>query len=62
MDEYRYVCLKDLDNYFKIDNYLGGLSSEEYKRIKSNSGINVISGNHVMSDVITLDQNVYLYV
>lgn len=46
MNEYRHVCLKDLDNYFKIDDYLGGLSSEEYKRIKSNLGINVISGSY----------------
>ena len=38
-NEYRHVCLKDLENYFKKDQYFGDLSKEEIKLIRKNLGI-----------------------
>lgn len=38
-NEFRHVCLKDLEHYFKKDNYFGDLSEEEIKLIQKNLGI-----------------------
>lgn len=38
-NEYRHVCLKDLENYFKKDQYFGDLSKEEIELIQKNLGI-----------------------
>lgn len=47
MNEYRHACLKDLEHYFKIEDYFGGLSIEECNLIKSNLGItSVISDTY----------------
>lgn len=39
MSEYRHVCFKDLDHYFKRDDYFSDLTSQERKLIKKNLGI-----------------------
>ena len=50
-NEYRHVCLKDLENYFKKDQYFGDLSEEEIKLIQKNLGINASSsGGTVVSE------------
>lgn len=47
MNEYRHVCLKDLNKYFKIEDYLGGLSLQEAELVKANLGIvSVIRGTY----------------
>lgn len=38
-NEYRHVCFKDLENYFKKDEYLGGLTEDEQALIRKNIGI-----------------------
>lgn len=38
-DEFRHVCLKDLEHYFKKDDYFGDLSEDEIKLIQKNLGI-----------------------
>lgn len=38
MIDYRHVCFKDLNNYFKKDDYLGNLTYSEQSRIRSNIG------------------------
>lgn len=40
---YRHVCFKDLENYFKKDEYFGDLSDEEKKLIIQNLGISSYS-------------------
>lgn len=41
MNEYRHVCFKDLNNYFRKDDYLGGLTNIEKQQIRNN--INAVS-------------------
>lgn len=36
MNDYRHVCFKDLEGYFKKSDYLGGLSESEKKNIRNN--------------------------
>lgn len=43
-NQFRHVCLKDLDNYVKRDTYFSDFSEEEIKQIQKNLGI-VISGD-----------------
>lgn len=38
MNDYRHVCFKDLENYFKRDDYFGNLTSPEKKLILENLG------------------------
>lgn len=38
-EEYRHVCFKDLENYFKKDQYFNDLSDEEKALIRKNLGI-----------------------
>lgn len=38
-NQYRHVCLKDLDNYIKRDTYFGDFSENEIKQIQKNLGI-----------------------
>lgn len=38
-DDYRHVCFKDLDNYFKKDTYFSDLSDEEKALVRKNLGI-----------------------
>lgn len=44
-NEYRHVCLKDLDNYIKRDTYFADFSEEEIKQIQKNLGIINNSGS-----------------
>ena len=37
--DYRHVCFKDLENYFKKDEYFGDLSDLEKQQIRENLGI-----------------------
>ena len=37
--EYRHVCYKDLDRFFKKDKYFSDLTEEEKNKIKENLGI-----------------------
>lgn len=39
MTDYRHVCFKDLNHYFKRDDYFSDLTSKEKKLIKKNLGI-----------------------
>ena len=43
-NQFRHVCLKDLDNYVKRDTYFSDFSEEEIKQIQKNLGI-VTSGD-----------------
>lgn len=36
MNDYRHVCFKDLENYFKIDDYFGNLTDSEKRLIREN--------------------------
>ena len=38
-NQFRYVCLKDLENYIKRDEYFSDFSDEEKAIIKKNLGI-----------------------
>lgn len=38
-DDFRHVCFKDLEHYFKKDEYFGDLSEDEIKLIQKNLGI-----------------------
>ena len=38
-NQFRHVCLKDLDNYVKRDTYFSDFSEEEIKQIQKNLGI-----------------------
>ena len=38
-NQFRHVCLKDLDNYIKRDTYFSDFSKEEIKQIQENLGI-----------------------
>ena len=48
--EYRHVCYKDLDRFFKKDKYFSDLTEEEKKKIKENLGISdaasIITGTY----------------
>lgn len=47
MNEYRHACLKDLNNYFRIEDYFSGLSFQETKLIRANLGItSTITGTY----------------
>ena len=39
MNDYRHVCFKDLDNYFKRSDYLGGLTEIERNEIRKNLNV-----------------------
>jgi hypothetical protein len=36
MNDYRHVCFKDLEGYFKKSDHLGGLSEKEKEAIRNN--------------------------
>ena len=36
MNEYRHVCFKDLENYYKKTDYFSGLTYDEKKLIRQN--------------------------
>ena len=42
MNEYRHVCFKDLDNYFKRDDYFSDLTSQEKKLVRKNLGLSIV--------------------
>ena len=51
--EYRHVCFKDLENYFRKDAYFSDLTEEEKKLIRENLGLvqeSTSAGNEVIVD------------
>lgn len=44
-DEFRHVCLKDLENYIKRDTYFSDFTEEEIKQIQKNLGISTCKDN-----------------
>lgn len=51
MSEYRHVCFKDLDNYFKISDYFGNLSEVEKQLIRTNLNVGQ-SENTITTEII----------
>lgn len=44
-EDFRHVCFKDLENYFKKDEYFSGLTENEKELIRKNLGILTSDGN-----------------
>lgn len=59
-NEYRHVCFKDLENYFKIDDYFSNLTDSEIKLIQKN--LNVPSTDDIKQQQTGIVEGSYLQI
>ena len=56
MNDYRHVCFKDLDNYWRKDDYFDNLSDSAKTQIKKNLGLDLFESKIIEADYETIKE------